>query len=191
MIPVKDLVTSLRYGLHDMQGTRISDFELIMLINQAVAILFGKLNGRDVRAAMKTREILVEPETNSYELPSDFVRIHQFGVGDGEITVPSSYEIIEGTYRIIGNTLYAEPGTYHLEYYYVPAKVKKLSGTLDAPLALSPYIERIALQLYQGHNIAEAERIAESCTHNLSEGELSRFVNTGPAMMIGVGGGGE
>ncbi len=189
MIPVIDLVASVRYGLRDMYGTRVSDFEIITLINQAVGILFGRLNERDVRAAMKNRQILIEDGETSYELPTDFVRIHQLGLGDGEITIPSSYEVMEGTYRIIGSTLYAEPGTYELEYYYVPAKVKKLSDTLDAPLSLSPYIERIALQLYQGRNLAEAERLAESCTHNLSEGELSRFVNTGPAMVIGATGG--
>lgn len=186
MIPVLSLIASLRYGLQDMQGVRISDFELIELINQAAAMLYSTLSERYVHAAMKTSDITVAQNENNTNLPSDFVRVHQVGMGDDGMVMPTSYQTtVEGTYRIINNKFYATPGTYKLEYYYVPERVSKLNDNLDAPLSMSPYIERIALLLYGGRDIAGAKAVADLCTHTLSDGEISRFADTGPAMILG------
>ena len=186
MIPVLSLVASLRYGLQDMQGVRISDFELIELINQAAALLYGRLSERYVHAAMKTSDLTVAQNENSTNLPSDFVRVHQVGKGEDEMIMPTSYQTtVEGTYRIINNKFFAVPGTYKFEYYYVPERITKLTDSLDAPLSMSPYIERIALLLYGGRDVAGANQVADLCTHTLSDGEISRFADTGPAMILG------
>ena len=38
MIPVINLVKSLRFALKDMQGLKYSDYELIEAVNQAVSL---------------------------------------------------------------------------------------------------------------------------------------------------------
>ena len=89
MIPVIEIVMSLRYELGDMQGLNISDYELIHPINKAVSLLYGTLSERYVHAVLKKLPITVD-STKTYSLPSDFVRVHQV-IGDkAGILVPSS-----------------------------------------------------------------------------------------------------
>ena len=49
MIPVLRLVQSLRYALRDMQGAKVSDFELIESINQAASLLYSQMSERFVQ----------------------------------------------------------------------------------------------------------------------------------------------
>ena len=85
-IKAVDLAMSLRYALGDMQGVNVSDYELIEPINQAAAKLYGQLSQRYVHAVIKRSEdINIDPSADknsadplpNYELPGDFVRIHQ------------------------------------------------------------------------------------------------------------------
>ena len=45
-IPVVEFAMSLRYGLGDMQGLNVSDYQLIEPLNQAVSKLYGFLSQR-------------------------------------------------------------------------------------------------------------------------------------------------
>lgn len=184
MIPVINLVTSLRYALKDMQGVKISDYELVEVINQAASLLYIQMSEKYVRYGLK-KKILIVDDSGSTGLPSDFVKIHQVGMGDEGVAVPTSYRaIIQGTYRIIGNTFYAPAGSYGLEYYYVPSRVKSLSDNLDVPEAMTSYIEQIALAVY-GNNLEKAEQIITVCTQSLADRELSHFENVGPVQVLG------
>ena len=99
--------------------------------------------------------------------------------------VPVSYIARnDGKYRIIGDNFYAPEGAYGLEYYYVPARVSKLSDNLDVPQAMSPYIEQISLALF-GNNLEKAEQIVQTCTRSLAARELSHFENVGPVQVLG------
>lgn len=53
-IPAIEIAVSMRYALGDMQGTNISDHELLEPINQAVNRLYSELGQRHVREAVKT-----------------------------------------------------------------------------------------------------------------------------------------
>ena len=81
-VPVLRLVKSLRYSLNDMQGVLISDFELLETINQAAALLYGRLSERYVHTALKKESITVASGTDCAELPNDFVRVHQVGMDE-------------------------------------------------------------------------------------------------------------
>ena len=183
-IPVVRLVKSMRYALKDMQGIKYSDYELVESINQAAALLYGRLSERYVHAALKQTTLVVGSSGNA-TLPSDFVRLHQLGMGsDGEAIPISTFPVVEGTYRIIGDTIYAEPDAYNLEYYYVPKRVKGLGDSLDVPASMSPYIEQISLALF-GNNLEKAEAVVLQCSQTLAVREVSHFQDVGPVQVLG------
>lgn len=183
-IPVVRLVKSMRYALKDMQGIKFSDYELVESINQAASLLYGRLSERYVHAALKQATLVVG--NNGYAtLPSDFVRLHQLGMGsDGEAIPISTLPVVDGTYRIIGDTIYAMPGAYSLEYYYVPRRVKGLGDNLDVPVSMSPYIEQISVALF-GNNLQLAEQIVLQCSQTLAVREVSHFTDVGPVQVLG------
>lgn len=184
MIPVVELAMSLRYALGDMQGLNVSDYQLLEPINQAVSKLYGYLSQRYVHAVLKKAVINV-PSTKMYELPSDFVRVHQVvGDEDGLMIPTSTNPPARRTYRIVGNTLYANEGAYSFEYYYIPARVHRLEDNIDAPESMRSYIEQIALNLYQ-KNIQQADYIIQQAEATLAGREISHFENTGPAQVLG------
>lgn len=184
MIPVVELAISLRYALGDMQGLNVSDYQLIEPINQAVSKLYGYLSQRYVHAVLK-RKLLNVDKTNVYELPSDFVRVHQVVSDNYGVMVPTTTNPpAPRTYRIVGNTLYVNEGMYSFEYYYVPARVYRLEDNVDAPESMRSYIEQIALNLYQ-KNIQQADYIIQQAEATLAGREISHFENTGPAQVLG------
>ena len=141
MIPVIELVMSLRYELGDMQGLNISDYELIKPINKAVSLLYGTLSERYVHAAVKRKPIVID-SGKSYALPSDFVRVHQVVRDTGKVSVPTSINPPkEAAYRIVGTELFADEGEYTLEYYYIPAKVWTLGDYLDVSESMRTWWE--------------------------------------------------
>lgn len=182
--PVVRLAKSLRYALKDMQGIKISDYELVEAVNMAASLLYGRLSERYVQAAQKKTTLIV-PSTGIATLPGDFVRIHQLGMGsEGEAIPTSSLPVVDGTYRIIGNEIYAKPGAYSLEYYYVPKEVKGLGEDLDVPVSIAPYVAQIALAIY-GNNLELAEAIVLQCSQTLAVREVSHFADVGPVQHLG------
>ena len=183
-IPVVRLVKSMRYALKDMQGIKFSDYELVESINQATSMLYGRLSERYVYASQKQTTLIV-PASGQATLPSDFVRLHQLGMGTAGEAIPiSTLPVVDGTYRIIGNTLYAKPGAYSLEYYYVPTRVNGLGEDLDVPLSMSPYIEQLSVALF-GNNLEKAEQIVLQCSQALAVREVSHFTDVGPVQVLG------
>ncbi len=184
MIPVLNLVKSLRFALRDMQGVKYSDYELIEAINQAVSLLYGQLAEKYVYATQKKVNMVVG-NSQQYALPSDFARLHQVGMGSEGVLIPTTrMPVIEGTYRIIGDVLYTTPGAYTLEYYYIPPRVNSLADNVDAPIAMSPYIEQISLAIF-GNNLERASQIIQVCINALSNKELSHFTDVGPVQVLG------
>ena len=147
-------------------------------------MLYRRLSERYVQAVLK-KKILVVGDEGSAVLPNDFVRIHQVGMGDdGEAIPTSTLPAVEGTYRIIGDTIYAYPSAYSLEYYYVPKHVSGLGEELDVPLSMSPYIEQVSLALF-GNNLEKAEQIVTQCSQVLAAREVSHFTDVGPVQVLG------
>ena len=168
-----------------MQGVKVSDFELIESINQAASLLYIQMSEKYVRYGMKKNSAFNVPSSGYANLPTDFIKIHQVGMGTDGVAVPTSYlATTQGTYRIIGDTFYAPSGVYGLEYYYVPVRVNSLNDDLDVPEAMSPYIEQIALAIY-GNNLEKATQIVSTCVVSLSDREVSHFDNVGPVQVLG------
>lgn len=183
-IPVVDFIMSLRFALGDMQGLNVSDYQLIEPINQAVSKLYGYLSQRYVHAVLK-KTVVDVGKSGLTALPSDFVRVHQvFGDNDGLLIPTTSNPPARGTYRIVGSTLYANEGTYSFEYYYIPARVKTLSDSVDVPESMRSWIEQMSLMMYQ-KNLQGAEAILLQCEQTLAGREISHFENTGPAQVLG------
>ena len=184
MIPVIELVLSLRYELGDMQGLNVSDYELIKPINRAASLLYGTLSEKYVHAVVKRLPIVVD-STKIYSLPSDFVRVHQVVGGKGSISVPASKNPPkEAAYRIVGNELFVDEGEYTLEYYYIPAKVSRLDDFLDVPESMRTWIEEIALAFYK-KDMNTASGLVRQCEGILAGREISHFEDIGPVQVLG------
>ena len=184
MIPVIELILSLRYELGDMQGLNISDYELIRPINRAVSLLYGKLSESFVHAVVKKLPIVID-STKTYALPSDFVRVHQL-IGGSSTTLPptSVNPPAECAYRIVGTELFANEGAYTLEYYYIPAKVTGLGDYLDVAENMRTWVEEISLAMYK-KDMNTAAALVKQAENILSGREISFFENTGPVQVLG------
>ena len=184
MIPVVDLAMSLRYALGDMQGLNVSDYQLLEPINQAVSKLYGYLSQRYVHAVLK-KSVINVPSTKMYALPSDFVRVHQVVSDEDGLMIPTSMNPpAKRTYRIVGNTLYVNEGTYSFEYYYIPARAYRMDDDVDVPESMRSYIEQVALAMFQ-KKYADADAIVMQAEATLAGREISHFENTGPAQVLG------
>ena len=183
MIPVIDIVVSLRYELGDMQGLNIADYELIKPINRATSLLYGTLSERFVHAAVKRLPIVID-DTKTYSLPSDFVRVHQLVADGGTLPPSSTNPPAECAYRIVGTELFADEGAYTLEYYYIPAKVEGLGDYLDVSETMRTWVEEIALSLYK-KDMNTVTGLIQQAEGVLAGREISHFENTGPAQVLG------
>ena len=181
MLPVSRLITSIRYTMRDMQGAARSDFEIVEALNRASALLFEAFGRRFVHAGLK-KTVLVADHGEA-KLPADFHNVRKI-TADGAETSPVTGRPREGQYRIAGETFYAPDGAYGLEYWYIPAPVADLSDNLDAPLSVSPYLERAALALLNG-DAEGAAAVCEACCTSLAAGEWSRFRDMGPVQVWG------
>ena len=181
MLNTGRLVTSLRYRLNDMQGVRYSDFELIEAVNRAAGLLFGRLSARFVWAASKKTVIIVDEEAGSALLPRDFHNMRRV-TREAEGTVNPGRGTAD--YRVVGQEFYAAPGAYGLEYWYLPRPVFGMDDELDAPEAVSPWLETVALAVLKD-DMSGAETVCEECCRTLAGGEASRFPEHGVAQIIG------
>ena len=181
MLPVSRLATTIRYALRDMQGAAFSDFEIVEALNRAASLLFGRMGEKFVWPALK-RTVIVADKGEA-KLPGDFHNVYKVSCDGGE-AAPVTRRPRDGQYRIAGDTLFARDGAYGLEYWYLPQPVRGLDDAIDAPEAVSPYLERCALALVNG-DMEGAEAQAQMCCHALAAGEWSRFSDTGPVEIWG------
>ena len=181
MLPVSRLLTSIRYSLRDMQGTSFSDFEIVEALNRAAGLLFGRMGEKFVWPALK-RTVIVTDHGEA-KLPADFHSVRKVSCDGGEAE-PVTRRPGDGQYRIAGDALFAQDGAYGLEYWYLPPPVRGLDDVLDAPLAVSPYLERCALALLNGDEQG-AEATVQACCHALAAGDLSAFSDMGPVRIWG------
>ena len=183
MLPVSRLIASMRYAVRDMQGSEVSDYELIEALNQAVSLLYSRLSEKYIYKAVKKSVITVD-DTLQASLPSDFISVYRVGMGECYASPVSYTPRCEGTYRISGSIFYAPEGTYGLEYYYLPARVYNLTDLLDVSPSVSPYLEQIANAVLS-KDFASAEQLAQVCCNALGGGEVSHLKDTGPVQILG------
>ena len=193
-IKVVDLVMSLRYNLGDMQGTNISDYELIEPINQAASKLYGYLSERHVHDVVAEEGPTVVKDTDTITLPDNFIRIYQVLGTDKNPATDDDYQVIIpttnrrlifGAYRIIGRTFKAKAGTYIIEYFYVPKKVNTLADELQVSESMRSWIEQLALAYYR-KDYTTAEGLVQQCESVLAGREIPRFENSSPAQTLGA-----
>lgn len=181
MLNAGRLVTSIRYRLGDMQGARFSNFEIIEAINRAASLLFGRMAARFVWAAAKKTVVTVDGEAGSALLPRDFRAMRRVTREAGGDVSPGSGE---RDYRVVGQEFYAAPGAYGMEYYYNPRPVFSFDDELDAPEAVSPWVETAALAVLN-NDAAGAAMTCEECCEALAGGEAGRYPEFGPVRILG------
>lgn len=195
-IPVVELAMSLRYALGDMQGTNISDYELLEPINQAAAKLYGRLSERFVHEAVAEKEVSVTADNTPVDLPETFNRVHQVLGSSKDNATDADYQVIIptsgrkpvfGAYRIVGRQFKAARGKYIIEYYYVPGKVMTVGDSLDVPENMRTWIEQLALAYYR-KDYNTAETIMQQCENVLAGRIPSHFENTNIAQTLGAKG---
>lgn len=165
-----------------MQGAEYSAYEINEALNKASALLFSRLSEYFSRAAMK-RTLIKTDECGSAELPRDFNSIYKLTDDEGEHDFDTR-KPCPVQYRITGQTLLADKGLYVLEYFYIPLPVRDFNGIVDAPEAVRPYLETIAVAILAG-NAELAESTAQACRIALAAGELSHFNDSGPVQVFG------
>lgn len=184
MIPVIEIFADMRYELGDMHSLNISDNELTASLNKAVRLLYGAMSDRYVYAGVKRKAIEIN-RGKRYELPPDFLRVHQLLREAEHVQTPTARNPpCVCTYRIVGTELYADAGDYMLEYYYMPSKVRLLDDMLDVPESMQEWIEQIALSYYK-KDLGTAVALTEKCCEILACREISHIEDTGPLQILG------
>jgi hypothetical protein len=187
MVPVRGLVTSIRFILKEMQGAQYSDYEIIEALNQSAALLYDRLASCFNFVAAKKAVLLVED--GSVSLPPDF---HNIRALRGEFHHDHDDHLHDHfhphghrpRYRILGGRLHTHDGTHVLEYYYVPLRVAAMTDNLDVAPSVRPYIEEIAAAVLAGAP-DKAEEIAVRCHRTLGGGDIDHYSNMGPVQIWG------
>lgn len=181
MFPVSRLVTSMRYGLKDMQGAQYSDHELIEAINNAAALIYQRLGEKFSHVALKRTLMLMQD--GQARLPSDFHNVYKVSV-DGQDRDPATLKVCPVQYRIAADTFYAPGEAYVLEYYRMPQRVLDTSDVLDAPDSLRPFIETAALAILGGA-VEGAEAAAAACVKAHAAAEFSHIPTATTTQILG------
>lgn len=184
MLPVGDLLTSVRYQLGDMQGVSVSDHDVIEYLNRSVALLYSVFAEHRVSVAGK-HALLTVLDDGRVEVPEDFYSVRHVREKGACYCVPTPHRPPErGEYRIVGSMFEAPKGEYDFEYYRLPPRVANLNDELDVPAYLRARLLNIAVAFVKkGVGMAESEALR--CCFGVAGNDLSRLTNMGPVSVWG------
>lgn len=130
-----------------------------------------------------------------YTLPEGFVRIYQvLGAFTDKAPSKSKYQIIipttgivnvKGTYRVTRNQMRMCTGWYYVQYYYVPARVKTLAGSIDVPEAMRSWIEKLSVAIFK-NDPNEMQVILKQAEDSFAGREIPRFENAEHSQTLGT-----
>ena len=184
VIPVGELIASVRYVLRDMQGASWSDFEIVEALNRGALMLYLAMAERRVHIASMAVE-LTTTDDGIAELPKDFHSVRHVREKDAWECRPTPHPVVRpGEYRIVGDRFEALKGTYTFEYYRIPPRVVSAEDAVDAPAILRSYLADAAVALL-ANDRERAEQIALRCCHGVAGGDLSRLTDIGPVSVWG------
>ena len=178
MIPVREIITAVRFQVGDMQSVVRSDFEIVEAINRAQAFIYAAFGERHISVSLKTVFIELNNDEPWVMLPSDFHNVNK--IKSGYAAVPESGYAA----RIEGNKFVGEPGVYELSYYCLPRRVTDASDTLNIPNSVRLGLEGVAAAFVNG-DPAGAEAATKRLCDVLVAREVDGFKNTGPVQVWG------
>lgn len=130
---VGDLVTRIRLRLADMQGTKFSDYELTMALNDALGMLWIAL--AENFSTLPRRTAVLMMEGGIAPLPEDFY---------------SLVEVTDGHVR--GSYIESDKGQATLVYNALPSTVDRLDDSVDLPLTLVLDVVEVAAAIAKGES---------------------------------------
>ena len=136
MIEVRDVVTSILYGLGENANRKHSDPEIIDALN--IVLRYVNLALINAKSFWITKEFKVKPKNGKANLPSDFGGFNSFS-GD-----------FNGDYKFIGNTLCIDSEAT-MEYTYVLDPIETIEDEIDLPYILFDMFSRYGLGLLNGN----------------------------------------
>lgn len=136
MIEVRDVVTSILYGLGENANRKHSDPEIIDALN--IVLRYVNLALINAKSFWITKEFKVKPKNGKANLPSDFGGFSSFAGS------------FNGDYKFIGNTLRIDSEAM-MEYTYVLDPIENIEDEIDLPYILFDMFYRYGLGLLNGN----------------------------------------
>lgn len=184
MIPVGDLLTSVRYQLGDMQGIAVSDHDIVECVNRSATLLYSVLAEHWVNAAAKS-VLLTVPDDGRVAVPEDFYSIRHVREKGACYCIPTPHRPPErGEYRIVGSMFEAPKGEYEFEFYRIPPRVTGLDDELDMPVYLRDRLLNMTVAFVK-KDAGQAESEALRCCFGVAGNDLSRLTDVGPVSVWG------
>ena len=184
MITTGELVQSVRFLLHDMQGALVSDFEIVEAINRGTGLLFARMAEHGVQEAIAGTKLTVGV-SGAAALPNDFGRVRWVRSAAGHEIVPVQRPgPVVGEYRIASGRLEAPEGKYSVEYFRAPPRVRALKDEVSISHAARRRLEEVVAALVRG-DADGAEQAASMCCRELAGVELTRLADKGPVTVWG------
>lgn len=133
-------------------------------------------------------------EYQYYTVSDGFVRIFQVlgaftdskpALNKYQIIIPTTgLTLVKGTYRLTGRVMKMPTGWYYIQYYYIPAKIKTLSGNISAPEVMRGWIEKLSVAIFK-NDAAAIQVILKQAEDSFAGREIPRFENAEHSQVIG------
>jgi hypothetical protein len=195
MIPMKNIMGAVRFRIGDPQGVKVSDFQIIEAVNSAVKRIYMTGGQKDMNFALKKTALFVDENgdglhlPNTTPLPGDFFRVKKVynfmskELGYSPRRIPG-YSGDECRYRIYADTFEAVPGSYMLEYFWLPPRAGNAEGVLPVPRSLEmTVIDAVSAILKDGELSAQA--VIEAELFKMTAQENSGYEDRGPVQVWG------
>lgn len=136
MIVVRDVVTSILYGLGENANRKHSDPEIIDALN--IVLRYVNLALINSKSFWITKETKVRPKNGKATLPSDFGGFKSFEDGFSE------------HYKFVGNTIQIKQDAT-MQYLYILEPIETIEDEIDLPYILFDMFARFGLGLLNGN----------------------------------------
>ena len=136
MIEVRDVVTSVLYGLGENANRKHSDPEIIDALN--IVLRYVNLALINAKSFWITKEVKLKPRNGKANLPNDFGGFKSFE------------DDFDGKYKFVGNTIKIDKEAT-MAYTYILDPIENIDDEIDLPYVLFDMFSRYSLGLLNGN----------------------------------------
>lgn len=136
MIEVRDVVTSVLYGLGENANRKHSDPEIIDTLN--IVLRYVNLALINTKSFWITKEVKLKPRNGRANLPTDFGGFKSFE------------DDFDGKYKFVGNTIKIDKEAT-MAYTYILDPIENIDDEIDLPYVLFDMFSRYSLGLLNGN----------------------------------------
>lgn len=135
MIEVRDVVTSVLYGLGENANRKHSDPEIIDALN--IVLRYVNLALINAKSYWIAKEAKIKPKNGKAKLPDDFGGFKEFEEYDGQ------YKFTKDSVKIDKET--------NMTYLYILEPIETIEDEIDLPYVLFDMFSRYSLGLLNGN----------------------------------------